>query len=274
MAYVMIEGPEGAGKTEGVASLFASLKAMGYDAMVVHEPGNGTLGTLVRSTLSGIKREHHEHLKAYVKDGSMTEHLFDNLTRSGYKGPDALDTIIGDYSKLKELMRDGSTLDRLLGALASAKEIDIESLQLLFTAVRSEDMKRLGPFLARKDLVVISDRGYPSTITYAESNGPNKDYVDFLKYINSRFPKPDLLFVLYAPPEVLLNRVQKRGGTAERFDELETIRNIGESYRRNYADAFYVDASQSREEVHKRILDETKRLLRKLAVQPVYPADG
>ncbi|EQD58862.1 thymidylate kinase, partial [mine drainage metagenome] len=137
-------------------------------------------------------------------------------------------------------------------------------------AVRSEDMKGLAPSLARKDTVVVSDRGYPSTITYAESNGPNEEYARFLKFINSRFPKPDILFVLKAPAEALLQRVQKRGGPEERFDRLETIRNLINSYERNYPDAVYIDASQSRMGVRAELLMHTMKLLRRTDVKPIY----
>ena len=274
MAYIMVEGPEGAGKTEGAAGLSTILNAKGYDVHVVHEPGNGTIGTLVRSTLSGIRKDHNEKLKSYFRDGSETERMLDRFANDAQAGIESLSTIAGDYTAIKDMVRKDGTLDRLLGALTVAKEIDIESLQLLFVAVRSEDMKSLAPFLARKDMAVVSDRGYPSTITYAESNGPNAEYVEFLKLINSRFPRPDLMMVLSAPPEVLFGRVQKRGGTEERFDRLETIRNIGESYRRNYPEAVYIDASQSREKVSAEMAEHTIGMLRKLGVKPVHGANS
>ncbi|MCL5100038.1 MAG: thymidylate kinase [Candidatus Marsarchaeota archaeon] len=270
MAYIMIEGPEGAGKTEGAARLFAGIKSAGYDVMVNHEPGNGTLGTLVRATLSGIKKHDYERLKSFIRDGSEIELLLDHLTSNEYRGPKVIDTIKSDYSTIKGLIHDDTVFDKLLESMSAANKIDVESLQLLFTAVRSEDMKRLKPFLERRDMAVISDRGYPSTITYAESSGPNKAYADFLKLINSRFPKPDKLFILYAPPEILLKRVQQRGGIEERFDKLESIRNISDSYRRNFPDAFYIDASQSREKVYEELFNETMRVLNKLGVSPVY----
>ncbi|MCL5102364.1 MAG: thymidylate kinase [Candidatus Marsarchaeota archaeon] len=270
MAYIMVEGAEGAGKTEGVARLASDLKVAGYDVLEVHEPGNGTLGTLVRSTLSGIKKDHHERIKSYFRDKSETEQLLEHLINNAQYNEDSLKTIKEDYAAIKSMVRKDSTFDRLLGALTVAKEIDVESLQLLFTAVRSEDMKRLAPFLAKKNMAIVSDRGYPSTITYAESNGPNPEYVKFLKSINSRFPKPDLMVVLTAPPEVLLSRVQNRGGPEERFDRLETIKNIDESYKRNYPEAIYIDASQSREKIHTELLEHSISTLKRLDVKPVY----
>lgn len=266
----MIEGPDGSGKTESASRLLTALKSAGYDAIAVREPGNGTLGTLVRSTLSGISVDHYNVMKSYFQDGSETERFLGSLASKACDGIDvrALGTLTSNYAAVKGLLRSDGVLDRLLGALTAAKEIDIESLQLLFTAVRSEDMKRLYPFLVKKDTVVISDRGYPSTITYAESGGPNAEYVEFLKLINSRFPRPDLLFVLSAQPDILFKRIQARGGR-ERFDSPETIRNLIESYKRNYPDAVYIDASQSREKVHEEIMGHAIGLLRKLEVEPI-----
>ncbi|EQD61177.1 Thymidylate kinase-like protein, partial [mine drainage metagenome] len=126
MAYIMVEGPEGAGKTEGAAWLVTTLKTAGFDVLPVHEPGDGTLGTLVRSTLSGIKRDHHESLKSYTRDGSEMERLIAHLTTETYNGPDVLDTIRSDYTNIKEMMRRDSAFDKLLSALTVAKGIDIE----------------------------------------------------------------------------------------------------------------------------------------------------
>ncbi|MCL4403506.1 MAG: hypothetical protein M1500_03415 [Candidatus Marsarchaeota archaeon] len=270
MAYIMIEGPDGSGKTESASRLLASLKDAGYDAIAVREPGNGTLGTLVRSTLSGISAGNYNDMKSYFQDGSGTERLLDRIAGKACDVIDAQErnALTSNYAAIKGLLRSDGVLDRLLNALTTAKEIDIESLQLLFTAVRSEDMKRLSPFLAKKDTVVISDRGYPSTITYAESGGPNAEYVEFLKLINSRFPRPNLMFVLSAQPDILFKRIQVRGGR-ERFDSPETIRNLIESYKRNYPDAVYIDASQSREKVHEEIMGHVISLLRKLEVRPI-----
>ena len=81
------------------------------------------------------------------------------------------------------------------------------TLQILFTADRSDHVhKTILPYLQR-GFVVITDRYYWSTAAYGYAFGLD---VDWLLKMNSIFPKPDITFWFDVDPSIAESRRQQR----------------------------------------------------------------
>jgi dTMP kinase len=115
--------------------------------------------------------------------------------------------------------------------LKSGNPVDMRTLQLLFIADRSEHIESLIKPKLEEGYTVISDRYAPSTIAYGTSFGKKAGLrLGYLTNIHKPFLAPDLLFFIDVPPERALERIQKRGGVKERFDELKSLQKLDENY--------------------------------------------
>ena len=120
--------------------------------------------------------------------------------------------------------------DGLIGGLIRAClrgewRTDPLTLQLLFVADRSHHVNNLILPALRQGKIVISDRYMFSSIAYGTvSYG---DY-EWLKLINSRFPVPDVTFVLDVPVEVALQRIRRTRFGFELFENarLRRVREV------------------------------------------------
>ena len=79
----------------------------------------------------------------------------------------------------------------------------------------------------------------------------------------STFPVPDMTIFLLLEPETSFSRVQNRGLPVERFETLDRLRSISQSYRHviQYCEErgdtlVCLDATQSIEEIHEQICEE------------------
>ena len=139
-----------------------------------------------------------------------------------------------------------------------------EVLAYLFAADRQDHLDgRVRPALSRGD-VVISDRYYHSSLAYQSLS---LDF-DFVAQLNSTFPAPDVTIFLSLEPETSFARVQNRGLPAERFETLDRLRSISQSYSRviEYCQQrgdhlICLDATQSIEEIHEQICIEVASLM-------------
>lgn len=136
-------------------------------------------------------------------------------------------------------------------------KVDDASLAYLFGADRQNHIQqRVQPAL-ESGTTVISDRYYHSSLAYQSLS---LDF-DFVAQINSNFPRPNVTFFLLLEPEVSFNRVCERGLPADRFETLDKLRSIAQSYQRviEYSTdqgehIVCLDATQSIEEIHEQIL--------------------
>ena len=139
-----------------------------------------------------------------------------------------------------------------------------EVLSYLFAADRQDHLDgRVRPALAKGE-VVISDRYYHSSLAYQSLS---LDF-DFVAQLNGTFPTPDVTIFLSLEPETSFARVQNRGLPVERFETLDSLRSIYQSYNRvvDYCQKggdhiLCLDATQSIEEIHEQICLEVASLM-------------
>jgi dTMP kinase len=117
--------------------------------------------------------------------------------------------------------------------LKSGNPVDIRTLQLLFIADRSHHIETLVKPKMEEGYTVITDRYAPSTIVYGNSFGGRYGLKgNYLMNAHKPFLAPDLLFFINITPERALERIQKRGGVKERFDELKSLKALDRNYQR------------------------------------------
>ncbi|MDE1850187.1 MAG: dTMP kinase [Candidatus Micrarchaeota archaeon] len=160
----------------------------------------------------------------------------------------------------EEPTKDGEIGKFARRELASGSKIDVRTLQFLFMTDRSEHVEKLiNPKLA-EGFTVISDRYYQSTVVYGAAFGSKLGLtMDNLIYMNDIFPKADHIFYINVPPEVALERIQKRKGAEERFDKLDNLKIIHAEYHRlseRYSSNVWhnINGNQTQEQVHAEIM--------------------
>ena len=139
-----------------------------------------------------------------------------------------------------------------------------EVLAYLFAADRQDHLdSKVKPALSRGD-IVISDRYYHSSLAYQSLSLE----FDFVAQLNRTFPVPDMTIFLLLEPETSFSRVQNRGLPVERFETLDRLRSISQSYSRviQYCQErgdmlICLDATQSIEEIHEQICEEITKLV-------------
>jgi dTMP kinase len=181
--------------------------------------------------------------------------LTDWLTRSGHKVLLTREPSSGPVGKLIRKSLSGSS--------ESAKMSDAV-LPYLFAADRRDHLdQEIIPSL-EKDQIVISDRYYHSSLAYQSlSIGLPR-----VTELNASFLRPDITFFLWLSPEVSFERVQLRGLPVERFETLDRLRAVAESYKSVIAHCkamgekiVKIDASRSIEEIHSDICQSVVELL-------------
>ncbi len=123
--------------------------------------------------------------------------------------------------------------DGLIGGLIRAAlrgewKAEPETLQLLFAADRCRHVARVIAPALKEGYVVISDRYLFSSLAYGSLDC---DY-EWLKAVNSRFPLPDVTFVLDLDPEVAVRRIKEDRFAFELFERLEKLAKVREAYLR------------------------------------------
>lgn len=105
-------------------------------------------------------------------------------------------------------------------------EVNMRTLQLLFSADRAHHLKReIIPYL-EKGINVISDRYLLSTLAF----GALEENLDWLKQINAKFPEPDLTFILNVPGQVCAERIAKNRFGFEIFETADKLEKIRHNY--------------------------------------------
>ena len=183
--------------------------------------------------------------------GEMIKRLENYLTGKGLKVLVTKEPTDGKYGKrIKEILK---------------KEKDprksAEKCLELFVKDREEHIaKEIEPFL--KKGIVICDRYYYSTIAFQHTQG-----IALEKVIadNMEFRTPDIAFILDLPAEMAMERVEKRGDSKEKFEELEFMKELRKNFLR-LKDEFednikIIDSSKSKEEVFEQVKREIDNLI-------------
>jgi thymidylate kinase (EC 2.7.4.9) len=130
---------------------------------------------------------------------------------------------------------------------------------LLFAADRIEHYRREVKPKLMEGFLVVTERYVESSIAYQGAAGVP---IDFIKYINSLVPKPDLTVILDVDPQIAVERISRRGG-AEKFEHAAFLRRVREIYLRRAAEEEHpvVDASRPPEAVAREVAEIIKSRL-------------
>lgn len=177
-------------------------------------------------------------------DGSgkttQTQLLNEWLTTKGYKTRKIVEPTGSDIGKLirNELLNPESTND-----------INQQRLTLLFAADRLTLKKEIMDAKGSKDIILISDRSFYSSICYQNNSSVEKEWI---YEVNLHTPRPDLTILLDLDEKEAINRCDKE-------EVFETIQFL-EKTRTNYLELLdteenivVVDAKDSLDKVQERI---------------------
>lgn len=137
-------------------------------------------------------------------------------------------------------------------------------LPYLFAADRRDHLDRTILPALERGACVVSDRYYHSSLAYQSlSVGLHR-----VAELNHGFRAPDLTVFLDLEPEACLERILARGGTRDRFEELERLRMVREAYdavlglcRTRGERLVRVDASGTRDAIFAQLLEHVRPLL-------------
>jgi len=79
----------------------------------------------------------------------------------------------------------------------------------------------------QKGNILICDRYYYDTMAFQQTQGISLNEIIEL---NKRFPKPDITFILDVNAETALKRIEKRGLSKTKFEELEFMKELKENF--------------------------------------------
>jgi dTMP kinase len=137
-------------------------------------------------------------------------------------------------------------------------------LPFLFAADRRDHLDReIIPALQR-GAAVITDRYYHSSLAYQSLSIGMPAVAD----LNERFRAPDLTVFLDLDPEISLARIEARGEQVERFEALDRLQQIHESYdavlihcRAAGEHVVTIEADAPVDEIHRAIVVQVDALL-------------
>ena len=142
--------------------------------------------------------------------------------------------------------------------LQHKRNVDPKTLQLLFTADRSEHLKNdIEPALA-EGKIVISDRYLLSTIAF----GALDCDMNWLMDLNKPFLMPDITFLSKLEADICIQRIQARGTQFELFEKKEKLEKIWKHYEilaQKFPNVQIIDTSDTIEAVAEKIWEIAKK---------------
>ena len=135
----------------------------------------------------------------------------------------------------------------------------------LFIKDREEHVEDvIAPFLKNSDggnaNIVICDRYYHSTIAFQSTQGIDTD--ELIKK-NSKFPKPDITFILDLEPETAMKRMS--GREKEKFENLDFMKSLRKKFlelpKLLNERIIIIDASKNVEKVFEDVKKEVDRII-------------
>jgi len=132
-------------------------------------------------------------------------------------------------------------------------EVDMNTFALLFAADRAHHIHtQIKPAL-EKGSSVVCDRYILCTLAFQSM----KSDLEWLKQLNSKFPKPDLTFVLDLPGQVCVKRIERSRPEKEFFETIEKLDKARENYRKlknHFPNTFIIDGTKRIEQIHNKIV--------------------
>lgn len=146
---------------------------------------------------------------------------------------------------------------RKIRASAQQGRMSAEDELAAFIEDRKEHVTQLvQPALDRGEIVIL-DRYYFSTITYQGSRG--MDVPTLKRQMESLFPRPDVVLLFDAPPEITLQRIESLRGEVpnhfERLDALTAIRGTFLELAAQDRTILRVDAEQEIPTVFRQVIE-------------------
>jgi len=248
--FIVIDGPDGAGKTTLIKSLINFYQEKFY-ILWTKEPSTSYEGKEARRLSNEYKNITNEKEKE-----EQIRKIFDYMIKDRERHNKELITPFLDNSLILD--------DKLIS----------ENNKLISDFLTIENEKTIYGDYNSKNKILICDRYYYSTFAYQGSLGiPINEICERCK----DFKKPNLAILLYLPGDTATERVERRlkdeGGKKEGFESENILERASYIYRNfetvlkdNKCEYFlegekivYIDASQSKEKVFqeaKRHLDE------------------
>ncbi|RLE82129.1 MAG: dTMP kinase [Thermoprotei archaeon] len=195
--------------------------------------------------------------------------VFEGIDGAGLSTHAAL---LQDYLEKKgfEVVLTKEPTDGLIGGLIKAAlrgewRTDPQTLQLLFAADRSHHVEHYIVPALKEGKVVISDRYMYSSFAYGSLSC---DY-EWLKRINSKFPKADMLILLDLEPEIAIRRIKRGRFGFELFEDIKRLHRVRSNYLKILEEysGFIVNTNRSIKEVHGEIVRIVERALEKSALK-------
>ena len=152
---------------------------------------------------------------------TQTELLNDWLTGKGYATKKIVEPTTSDIGKVirKELLNPESTND-----------INQQRLTLLFAADRLTLKREILDAKDSKDIIIISDRSFYSSICYQNNSSVDKDWI---YEVNLHTPRPDLTILLDLDEKEAITRCDRE----EAFENIQFL----EKTRKNYLDLLEIE---------------------------------
>ena len=170
---------------------------------------------------------------------TIVKFLKDKLKERGYDVVTFKEPTDSEWgSKIRQAFRDHSP----------KPEDELE----LFLRDREWDVKHNILPALKAGKIVIMDRYYYSTIAYQGARGIDPE---FIRKLNEKFPKPDLVIILDVKPETALERIKKRGDRPNRFEDLEYLKRVRKIFLSLKNNIVIIDAERPLKDVLKDVLN-------------------
>lgn len=147
------------------------------------------------------------------------------------------DAIGFDCIKTKE-PTDGQYGQRIRQSAMNGRLLPNVELNL-FIEDRKEHIKNVIEPALQRGKIILQDRYYLSTAAYQGARG--LDCENILKINEAFAPEPDMCILLEIPQKVFIQRLQKRSGIGDLFEELDEQKIIADNFKkicRNYITRF------------------------------------
>jgi dTMP kinase len=144
------------------------------------------------------------------------------------------------------------------GCLYEQKRLPTEAEALLFAADRIEHMQNeLEPALS-EGKIVICDRYIFSSLAYQGSAGLSLKWIET---INARALEPDFSIFIDVPPQLVLERLQRKKSVMENLDTQAKVREVYLQFVEK-GDLILVDGDKSKDAVAKALYSKVLSLLK------------
>ncbi len=141
------------------------------------------------------------------------------------------------------------------GRLPPKKELEFFILDRKYNVERN-----IAPAL-KSGKIVILDRYYYSTLAYQGALGFN---IDEIKKINESFaPKPDLVIILDVDPKIAIERIKRKRGGINKFEDLNYLKKVRSIFLSIKDDNIVViDANKDLDYVKQEVLKAVSNLIK------------